>query len=320
MIRYAIIGAGWRSEFYLRIAAFLPDTFKVSGIYIRNKEKQHLVSAKYKVRVWDTLEGLLNGNFDFVVSCVNKAGINDMIKTLTEKGVPILSETPVTDGTLTGKVQVAEQFHYMPHNQAYKRIIDSGILGEVHQVQLSCCHGYHAASLIRFFLNTGFEIPETTSVSLIDKVTRYNGRNGLLPFSSVVEAKEEIKILKFKDKSAICDFSSEQYFSDIRTSRTVIRGECGEIINNRCTYLNHGIPHSYSITRNAFGHDESLDGMSLCSITGEGMVLYTNPFPGARLSDEELAIATCLYKMKEYLETGKEFYSVQAAAFDTRLM
>ena len=97
----------------------------------------------------------------------------------------------MTDGTLTGKVQVAEQFHYMPRNQAYKRIIDSGILGEVHQVQLSCCHGYHAASLIRFFLNTGFEIPETTSVSLIDKVTRYNGRNGVLPFSSVIEAKTD---------------------------------------------------------------------------------------------------------------------------------
>lgn len=40
MIKYGIIGAGWRSEFYLRIAELLPSKFSVSGIYIRNSEKQ----------------------------------------------------------------------------------------------------------------------------------------------------------------------------------------------------------------------------------------------------------------------------------------
>ena len=29
MIKYAILGAGWRSEFYLMIAALMPDTFNV---------------------------------------------------------------------------------------------------------------------------------------------------------------------------------------------------------------------------------------------------------------------------------------------------
>ena len=35
MIKYGIIGAGWRSEFYLRIAELLPSKFSVSGIYIQ---------------------------------------------------------------------------------------------------------------------------------------------------------------------------------------------------------------------------------------------------------------------------------------------
>lgn len=83
MIKYAIIGAGWRSEFYLKIAALLPNEFSVSGIYIRNSEKQKEFAKKYNVKICGTLDGLLKTDFDFIVSCVNKDGISDMIKTLT---------------------------------------------------------------------------------------------------------------------------------------------------------------------------------------------------------------------------------------------
>ena len=49
-------------------------------------------------------------------------------------------------------------------------------------------------------------------------------------------------------------------------------------------------------------------------------MLYKNPFPGARLSDEEIAVATCLVKMKDYVDGGDAFYSVKDAAFDCRLL
>ena len=196
MIKFGIIGAGWRSEFYLRIAALLPSKFSVSGIYIRNSEKQKEFADKYNVRICSSLEALLKTDFDFIVSCVNKDNISEMIKTLAAKNIPVLTETPVTDGSLKGRVQVAEQFHFMPRNQAYKRIIESGILGTVHSVRLSCCHDYHAASLIRFFLDTGFEKPEITSISITDPVTRYNSRVGYLKSPAVIKAEEKIKIFK----------------------------------------------------------------------------------------------------------------------------
>ena len=319
MIKYAIIGAGWRSEFYLKIAALLPNEFSVSGIYIRNSEKQKEFSKKYNVKICGTLDGLLKTDFDFIVSCVNKDGISDMIKTLTALDIPVLTETPVTDGTLGGRVQVAEQFHFMPRNQAYKKIIGSGILGEVHSVRLSCCHDYHAASLIRFFLDTGFEKPEITSISLIDPVTRYNSRAGYIT-PAVIKEEEKIKIFKFKDKTAVYDFSFEQYFSDIRSSQINIRGTNGEIVNNTCSYLKDGVPQRFEIYRNTYGVEESLDGMCLFSITGGGEVLYTNPFPLARLSDEEIAIATCLVKMKAYIKTGEAFYSLKDAEFDCAII
>lgn len=330
MIKYGLVGAGWRSEFYLRIADLLPDTFKVSGIYIRNRQKREEFSKKYNVPIFDTLEKLLQTDYDFIVSCVNKAGICDTVRELAGKNIPLLTETPIgtsnkeIDDFLVEikpdwRVQVAEQFHFQPRNVAIKRVIESGILGEITQVQLSCCHDYHAASLIRFFLDTGDEMPETSSFTLPDTVTRYNSRGGLLKEPQTVTAEEKFVVLRFKDKTALYDFNYEQYFSDIRASRIVIRGTNGEILNNECTYLKDGLPHSFSLQRNSYGANESLDGFTLVNITAEGKVVYENPFKGARLSDEEIAIATCLLNMKKYLETGISFYSLEEAALDSRI-
>ena len=319
MIKYGIIGAGWRAEFYLRIATLVPDTFSVSGIYIRNEGKRQKFAKKYNVPIFDNLENLLNTDFDFIVSCVNKDSINETAQMLADKGVPVLTETPVSTNNLKGKIQVAEQFHFMPRNQAYKKIIDSGILGEVHQVQLSCCHDYHAASLIRFFLGIADKVPTKTTVTLPDKLTRYNCRAGHIA-PAMVDSEEKITVLDFGTKTAIYDFNFEQYFSDIRSSRIVIRGTNGEIINNTCTYLKDGIPHSFEIKRNYFGAEESLDGFSLLNITGNGNILYTNPFKNIRYSDEDIAIATCLVKMKDYLESGLDFYSSKEAFIDYNMM
>jgi len=319
MICYGIIGAGWRAEFYLRIAALVPEKFSVSGIYIRNESKRQEFSKKYNVPIFDNLEALLKTDFDFIVSCVNKDSINETAQILADKGIAVLTETPVTDGSLKGKIQVAEQFHFMPRNQAYKKIIDSGILGDVHQVQLSCCHDYHAASLIRFFLDIKAETPTKTTITLTDKLTRYNCRAGHIE-PAMVDSQQKITILDFGNKTAIYDFNFEQYFSDIRSSRIVIRGTNGEIINNICTYLKNGLPHSFEIKRNSFGFEENLDGFSLLNITGNGEVLYTNPFKNARLSDEEIAIATCLTNMKTYCKNNIPFYSTEDAAIDYSLL
>ena len=72
-------------------------------------------------------------------------------------------------------------------------------------------------------------------------------------------------------------------------------------------------------SRNSYGVNENLDGFTLVNITAEGRVLYENPFKSARLSDEEIAIATCLLNMKKYLETGIPFYSLQEAALDSKI-
>ena len=35
-IHYALVGGGWRAEFYLRIARELPERFVIDGLVVRN--------------------------------------------------------------------------------------------------------------------------------------------------------------------------------------------------------------------------------------------------------------------------------------------
>lgn len=332
MITFGIIGGGWRAEFYIRIAKLCPEYFKLAGVYIRNPEKAKTAREKYQVCIWEILEEIPFSRMDFVVSCVNKNSICDEIELLAKKGVAVLSETPIgtsleqieafekkTDGGESGqwRVQVSEQYHLMPRNQAIKAIIDSGLLGEVHQVQLSCGHDYHAVSLMRYFLGIGQELPKIQSITLPDRMVHYNGRNGVCE-PVEMEGQQKLAVLNYGNKTAIYDFNKEQYFSEIRSTRMVIRGTKGEIVNDTCTYLEGSVPMRFTLTRNQHGWNESLDGMCLDSISGNGQIWYQNPFGKSRLSDEEIAIATCLVKMKEYVETGKEFYSLEAAALDTK--
>ena len=98
-----------------------------------------------------------------------------------------------------------------------------------------------------------------------------------------------------------------------------VKGTRGEIVNNTVRYLQDGIAHEFEMKREAFGEYENLDGMGISAITGGGRVWYKAPLAGARLSDEEMAIATVLLKMARYVETGEEFYSLREAATDVLL-
>ena len=329
MIKYGILGAGWRAEFYLRIAALCPDKFAVSGICARNPEKAKYISEKYSANVVSTLEELLDLDCDFIVCCVNKASMIDVAADLCQKGVPLLMETPMGIDDESQKrffdrydhqwrIQVAEQFHLQPMNMAIKAIIDSGILGNIISARLCCCHDYHAASLIRYFLGTGEEMPAIETTYITDRVTKYNSRQGFLT-PEPIDSDEKLKIFRFDGKTAIYDFESGQCFSDIRSRQLTVRGTNGEIVNDRCTYLCDGLPVSFTLERQELGQNGNLDGLGLLRITGNGQELYRTPLPYARLSDEETAVATCLLKMDEYLKTGKEFYSVQSAALDAKM-
>src|SRR5439155_12900967 len=70
--RFAIIGAGWRTEFFLRIVAALPERFHLEGLVVRDPEKGRRVEAKWGHRTYRAVPDLLAAvSPEFLVASVS---------------------------------------------------------------------------------------------------------------------------------------------------------------------------------------------------------------------------------------------------------
>ncbi len=318
MIKFAILGGGWRSEFYLRIAKALPENFSVSGVYVRNAEKRDYIQKTYNVKTFSTLDDILKEDFDFIVNCTSYACVTDISIKLADMGYFVLSETPAlkepTGGHAYEKIQVAEQYHQKGTYQAIKKIINSGLIGDVNYINISIGHDYHAMSMIRFLFDDYHKPTKLFDINAKDTMTLSHGRCGEMVHKPIADTNNRIMIFDFGGKTALYDYNSEQYFSPIRRDRLLIRGTKGEINNTAIRYFDDsGKLIEGEITLKTAG---LLEGFYNDRIMFYDKVLYDFPFKHARLSEEECAIAACLLGMDEYIKTGKEFYSYKKAYED----
>lgn len=328
-VRFGIVGGGWRSLFYLRIARELPEQFEVGGIVVRDSAKGDVLEATWGVKTYRTLDDLLRiSGLDFVVVSVPWLITPQVLSALADRSMPALAETPpapdlpgliALDELIrrSARVQVAEQYHLQPLLAAHLAVAQSGKLGTVTQAQVAVAHGYHGISLIRKFLGITFEPVTITAHRFISPLIAGPDRNGPPAQEHTTSSKQVIAHLDFGDKLGIYDFTDDQYFSWIRSSRLLIRGDRGEIINGRVRYLaDFRMPITIDLLRQDAGEEGNLEGYYHKGILSGGEWVYQNPFAPARLSDDEIAIASCLSKMQTYVEGGPDFYSLAEAAQD----
>ena len=329
-IRFGIIGGGWRTTFFLQIARLLPEHFQIGGLLVRDAEKGQVLKATWGVPIYSTLDELLReADLQFVVVCVPWSVTPVILKELAERKVPALAETPPAPdlaGLISlqplikagAKIQVAEQYQFQPLHAARLTIAKSGNLGTITQAQLSVAHGYHGISLIRKLLNVAFDCATITARSFVSPLVAGPDRVNQFPVQEEIKpSKQVIASLDFGDKLGTYDFTDDQYFSWIRSPRLLIRGERGEINNTHVRYLeNVQTPITFELQRQNAGENGNLEGFYLKGIFGGNEWLYQNPFVPGRLSDDEIAIASCLDHMAHYVEGGPEFYSLAEASQD----
>lgn len=304
---FGVVGRGWRAEFFVRLAALLPDRLTLVGAAVRRAETAEEIARKWKVPVHLSPQELVaKARPDFVITSLPWPVNPEVVADLAEAGVRVLSETPPApdaDGLRRlwervgpgGLVQVAEQYLLMPGHAARRALVERGVIGSPTSVQISSTHMYHAVSMMRGLLGVGHG-PVTVSASrfrapLVDPITR----DGWTGDDTPREAATTIATLDFGGASGLYDFTDNQWHNQLRLRRIVVRGSHGELADDTVVRLagERTITRS-SLVRSQLGHDLNLDGYDTEHITFEGDVLYRNPFLGLRLMDEEIAIASMM--------------------------
>jgi len=327
-VTFGMLGGGWRAEFFLRIAAALPERFQVTSVLVRKPDKAAALSARFGVKTVPDLDGVLADRPPFVVVSVPWPTTPVMLAELAERGVPALAETPPapdTDGLESvaalarggARIQVAEQYLFQPAHAARLALVASGKLGRVTQAQVSAAHGYHGTSLIRQFLGIGAEPCDIRAMKFNAPLLAGPGRNGPPAEEQLETSSQTIAWLDWGDRLGVFDFTGSQYFSWVRSPRLLVRGERGELNGFAARWLvDHQTPVQVELLRRETGQEGNLEGQYLEGYLAGETWLYRNPHVPGRLADDEIAIATCLTKMADYAAGGPSFYGVAEAAQD----
>ena len=316
----AIIGTGYRTEYFLKIAAAIPERLRVTALLGRNAERAAELGERYHVPVADDFEALVRSGPAFVLVCVAWGPTPDFIRQAVAAGLPVLSETPPApdlDGLRRlwsdlgpeAPVQVAEQYQFQPMHAARIVLARSGLLGIPQAAHSWHCHGYHGVSLLRILLGASGIDAQVQGFTSSEKVLSRAGRADESSPLAEADAKRTFARLDFGDRYGIFEFDGTQYWSPIRSRGIAVRGSRGELVTNDVRWFaDDGTPMTADLRRQDGGVDGDMTAHALWRISFAGETVYTNPVAPARLHDDEIAGAEMLGRMVTFANTGTPFY------------
>jgi hypothetical protein len=312
-ICYGIAGSGWRAEFFLRVAKAMPSRFTVTGVVTRSGERGSQVERKWAVPTFHSVQSMIGAERpQFVVACVPSRVAPGVITDLVQMEIPVLAETPPAADLpglrmlwsavgASGLVQISEQYLMMPGHAARLSLLRCGLIGEITSIQISSTHLHHAVSIMRRMLDVGFANAAVTarsfSAPLADPFSRAGWADDIRP----KDTNTTLAIIDFGRRMGLYDFTDNQWLNPLRTQRIVVRGMYGELVDDCVTRLvNPGTVVQSHLVRRQTGVELNLEGLDLDHISHDGAMIYRNPFQGARLADDEIAVATMLDRMASW--------------------
>lgn len=330
-LTFVIVGSGWRSLFYARIAKSYPECFKLEYMLCRSEEKATKMATEYGIPTTTSVEVCEQAKPDFVVVAVSKNVLCDETIKWAEKGFLVLCETPAAncmedlcrlwDVIQKGaKIQIAEQYHRYPILAAGLKAIREGKLHDPYAVHLSMAHDYHGVSLIRRMLQPNqpmdLRLESMCGEQYSFPITETDSRYGAITDGRTKQADRRVVTLKFTNgKVAFYDFSGVQYHSHIRARHVNVQGRDGEWNDTFLRYVDEKHqPQEEKLVAWLAPEYACLDNEEVQRLAREWQ-----PTVDMCNAQDEYAIASMMYDMKAYIEEGKEVYPMAEALEDAYL-
>jgi predicted dehydrogenase len=323
---FALIGSGWRARMFLKVAREL-GTIRCGGIVVRTPRR-------LDVPTFTSLDACLRElPVDFVLTATPKPVTPHVITDAVDRGLPVLAETPPApdlEGLRalwsavgdSGLVQVAEQYPMMPSHAARAALVATGAIGTPTQVQVSSTQQYHAVALIRGLLAAGRGSVAVRATRFTAPLISPLSRTGWTEDEEAHPTTTTIATLDFGDgRSGVYDFTEQQTRNQLRFRRLTVRGSAGELHNDEVVRMTGARTLVRSpLVRRQTGYDLDLIGYDTEHISLGSEVLYRNPYPGQRWMDDEIAMATLLERMANWVHgEGPAPYTLAEGAQDQQL-
>ncbi|MDR0627642.1 MAG: Gfo/Idh/MocA family oxidoreductase [Bifidobacteriaceae bacterium] len=335
--RYLLVGSGWRSGVFLKLARLFPERLEATGVVSHTQDRADQVAAETGLPTSTNVAELVKrSDPDFVVVLLPWDIAPKVSAEVAGAGKPVLCETPPAldlDGLRwvwgqvgdVGRVASAEQYLRYPGHAARLKVLRSGLIGSPQAVHVSQSHMYHEFSIIRHFLGVGLSSLTVnafnTSVRLVEPQDYgdWIDSDGTAAPIEPTELDNNFAHLVFDQGGwGTYDFAMRQWWNPLRVDRVVVNGARGQLLDNSVTWLetNRRVLGG-EIFRRYGGDEMTFEPRELDHIAFGREILWTNHWLGGHLTDDDLAVADHLAATGAWaLDEGPSPYSLAEACHD----
>ena len=171
ILKVGVIGAGGRARVHLSTLLKLSDRYRVIAICDVNAARAKEAAEKTRAKPYLDLEKMLDREkIDACLIAVQAEGHHILAKMLAERGVHVLTETPMaitlacTDQMIEAArengvfLEVSENVPRWPQERLKQKIVASSVLGDIRKFYLSYLSGsYHGVAAIRSIIGSEVE-------------------------------------------------------------------------------------------------------------------------------------------------------------------
>lgn len=318
-LRIAVFGTGQRVEdYYAPIFRALSRELRWVGVWGRRPDRVAALARKADVPGYTDMDRLVEETRpDILLLCVNGHANGVLGRQLAEYGLPLFLETPIAEDPDVADeiirlgrekkfpIEVSEQFHRRPVEEAKRLLIRNGVFGRIlFAANDFVGHGYHGVSMIRSFIGLDRRVVKVSAAGTRAPIlARVSG-----PHFPIDQEEWESALLEFDNGSiGLFTFTSIAYYSNLRWLRTFrFFGEKGMGSNEDITLTPPGTDDKTFVRLERVWREVE-GGRALESIVAhtDPPSVWKNPFADRPLADEEqIATALCLRSLVNAVAEG----------------